>query len=335
MRKIQYSIWKKETNSAGGKAKNDVYDIMLKLGFESSYNPSDIRVIRIFQQLFSLKKFMGEKIKFIQYPTLQTNIFSLFLKVLKKQDKSIALVHDISSIQGMSNISEIKEINKLKKFNYLIVHNKSMEKYVKNLGYTGKLINLKLFDYLHDSNKKIIDNNYSNSISFAGNLEKSKFLLSISKIKNYKFYLYGLKGNMDFSELKNSIYKGCLNSEEIVYKLEGDYGLVWDGESIDGCKGVYGEYLKYNNPHKLSLYIAAGKPVITWKRAAIADFVLENRIGIVVDSLEELNTLDLSEDYKEMKNNVLELKKLIAEGFYLKSAINKILNEEESKYERK
>lgn len=333
MEKIQYSVWKKETNSAGGKAKNDAYDIMLELGFKSSYNPSDIRIIRIFQQLFSLKKFIGKKIKFIQYPTLQTNIFNLFLKFLKKKDKSIALIHDISSIQGMSNISEIKEINKLKKFNYLIVHNRSMADYIKNLGYKGKLINLKLFDYLHDSNKRIINNSYSKSISFAGNLEKSKFLLSIAKIKNYKFYLYGLKGNMDFSELKNSTYKGCLNSEEIVYKLEGDYGLVWDGESIDGCKGVYGEYLKYNNPHKLSLYIAAGKPVITWKKAAIADFVLENRIGIIVDSLEELNTLDLSKDYEEMKSNVLKLKKLIAEGFYLKSAINKILNEEESKYE--
>lgn len=334
MEKIQYSVWKKETNSAGGKAKNDVYDIMIKLGFESSYNPSKIRIIRIFQQLLSLKKFLGEKIKFVQYPTLQTIIFNLFLKSLKKQDKSIALIHDISSIQGMSNISEIKEINKLKKFNYLIVHNKSMKNYIKNLGYTGKLVNLELFDYLHDLNKKIINNNYSNSISFAGNLEKSKFLLSINKISNYKFYLYGIKGSLKFSNLKNIEYKGCLSSEEIVYNLEGDYGLVWDGESISSCEGKYGEYLKYNNPHKLSLYIAAGKPIITWKSAAIADFVLKNEIGIVLDSLEELNTLDLSKDYKKMKNNVLKIKKLIAEGFYLKSAIKKILNENiESKYE--
>ncbi len=334
MEKIQYSIWKKETGNAGGKAKNDAFDIISELGFKPSYYPTSTRIIRIFQQIFSLRKFIGKKIKIIQYPAIQKNIFNLFLKTLNKRDLSIALIHDIVSIQGTSNVDKRKEIDKLESFDYLIVHNKNMGNYIKNLGYKGKLINLKLFDYLHDLNKKIVNNNYSNSISFAGNLEKSKFLLHINKISNYKFYLYGLKGCMNFSNLKNIEYKGCLSSEEIVYNLEGDYGLVWDGETINSCTGVYGEYLKYNNPHKLSLYIAAGKPIITWKKAAIADFVLENEIGIVVDSLEELNSLNLSKNYEKMKNNILKLKKLIAEGFYLKSAINQILNENtEYKYE--
>ena len=33
---------------------------------------------------------------------------------------------------------------------------------------------------------------------------------------------------------------------------------MWDGPSPDTCAGVYGAYLRYNNPHKTSLYLAAG-----------------------------------------------------------------------------
>ena len=34
------------------------------------------------------------------------------------------------------------------------------------------------------------------------------------------------------------------------YKMEGSFGLVWDGTSKDTCIGGFGEYLKFNNPHK-------------------------------------------------------------------------------------
>ena len=54
MKKIQYSIWKKETNSAGGKAKNDAYEILRELDFEASYNPSDKSFVRIIQQILSI-----------------------------------------------------------------------------------------------------------------------------------------------------------------------------------------------------------------------------------------------------------------------------------------
>ena len=50
--------------------------------------------------------------------------------------------------------------------------------------------------------------------------------------------------------------------------MEGSFGLVWDGISVETCAGVYGEYLKVNNPHKTSLYLASGIPVIIWKEAA-------------------------------------------------------------------
>ena len=74
-------------------------------------------------------------------------------------------------------------------------------------------------------------------------------------------------------------------------KLEGSFGLVWDGASLDACEGRQGEYLRYNNPHKLSLYMAAGLPVILWRQSALADFVEQSGVGLLTDSLQDLDGL--------------------------------------------
>lgn len=97
---------------------------------------------------------------------------------------------------------------------------------------------------------------------------------------------------------------GFVKSDDLIATAQGDFGLVWDGTSVSTCTGDFGEYLQYNNPHKTSLYIRCQLPVIIWNKAALADFVRENGIGICVDSLEELekilNTLS-EEEYAEMK----------------------------------
>ncbi|NRO11242.1 Beta-1,6-galactofuranosyltransferase WbbI [Lactobacillus helveticus] len=61
--------------------------------------------------------------------------------------------------------------------------------------------------------------------------------------------------------------------------------LGYDPYARDGWNT--GNYLRYNDPHKLSLYLASGIPVIIWKKAAEAKFVEENKVGITVDSLED------------------------------------------------
>ena len=87
-----------------------------------------------------------------------------------------------------------------------------------------------------------------------------------------------------------------------------------------------GEYLKYNNPHKLSLYLASGIPVIIWEKAAEADFVRKNHLGICVASLFELSEVLKKidkETYVQMANNVSEFSKKITNGYYTYSALQK------------
>lgn len=324
MKRIQYAIARKETGNASGKAKKDAYDIALRLGFIPSYRPSSNQSMRILQQMVSLPKFAGSKIIFFQYPAVSEQLMGMFRKVTSTRSYKIALIHDMSSIQGIKDYARAREVNFLSIFNCLIVHNERMRDYVNSIGYRGKIVILELFDYLHDVNHSIMDQPFSNSISFAGNLGKAKFLRNVGNL-SCNWILYGVKGEEDYSSFSNISYKGLLPSDKIQYLMEGDYGLVWDGDSIDTCAGSNGEYLRYNNPHKLSCCIAAGKPIITWKQAAIADFVEKNEIGITVESLEELNGIDLISGYDEMKKNVLRIKAEIAAGKYLERAIQKAL----------
>ena len=322
MRKVQYAVWKKETNNAGGKAKNDAFDILYRMGFEPSYKPSDKRAVRIVQQLLSMRRFNTADAIVMQYPAVDFRIIPSFLKHIDHSSYSIALIHDLRSIQGSGTEEDVAEIPILNRFKYVIAHNKHMAMFLRDNGYIGEIINLDLFDYLHDVDMPTMKPEGDASISFAGNLAKSTFINELNRVSNTRFLLYGNKGNIDFPNGGNVFYKGSLPSDEIVYKLEGDYGLVWDGSSITTCSGKQGNYLKYNNPHKLSLYIAAGKPVITWKQSAIADFVISNNIGIVVDSLLDIETIDLRKDYDEMRTNVIAIKEKISKGYFLEKAID-------------
>ena len=86
--------------------------------------------------------------------------------------------------------------------------------------------------------------------------------------------------------------------------------------------------MQYNDPHKVSLYLSSGLPVIIWKKAALADFIEQNKLGIVIDNLNNLdNVLDrLSKnDYQKMKHNVDKISSGLRQGMYIKNAMTKIL----------
>src|SRR5699024_6210027 len=101
------------------------------------------------------------------------------------------------------------------------------------------------------------------------NLKKSKFIYKFpSELKKSKVNLYG---NGYIGNQIGLDYKGAFPSDKINSIIKGKYGLIWDGDRIDTCSGNVGNYLRYNNPHKLSMYLVANMPVIIWDKAAEAD----------------------------------------------------------------
>ena len=141
-------------------------------------------------------------------------------------------------------------------------------------------------------------------------------------MSNIKFELYG--PDYSGSPGENISYHGSFSPDELISHINGHFGLVWDGESCELCSGAYGQYLKYNNPHKFSLYLASGIPVIVWTESAIARYVEEKGIGLCVSSLEEMDIVlnDLErEKYYSIKDNVLKIRKDIISGKHLMAAL--------------
>ena len=174
----------------------------------------------------------------------------------------------------------------------------------------------------HYKEKKIYE---KNTIIVAGNFDIRKTKYARQFPEKPDFSIYGI--NFEEENLPHNVhYQGAFAPNELPNHLHGGFGLVWDGDSPHTCSGMYGEYLKMNNPHKASLYLASGFPIIVWSQSALADFVRKNQCGIIVDSLFEIaeSLESLSEnDYQEMIKNSKRIGKKIRNGTFLKTALEK------------
>lgn len=258
----------------------------------------------------------------LQYP-LYLNHKSFIPKIYRALSKknTTVLIHDLNSLRQGTSFENEKDI--LNQFDKIISHNPKMTQFLKAQGVIKPIIDLELFDYLGEGTTTTT----SYDIGLAGNLapSKSKYLYDLVNLNpEVSFQLFGIGLDEENLKTKKYCYEGSRSPETLLSEFHCKYGLVWDGTSIDTCDGLMGQYEKYNNPHKLSLYISCGIPVIVWKEAAIADFVLKHGIGIVVSDLRNLKDV-LSkiddESYQKMKENLIPLTKKVKEGAYIQAAM--------------
>ena len=206
----------------------------------------------------------------------------------------------------------------------IIVHNDIMKGVLANQGFpVDKMVSLEIFDYLIPNFQEKSLPQKEQAIIVAGNLNptKSGYLYSLPESPAYN--LYGV-GYDESRALNNITYFGAFMPDDLPVALEGSFGLVWDGDSSETCQGTYGNYLRFNNSHKASLYLAAGFPLVVWKQSALSHFVLENGCGIAVESLHDLKeTIDnLSDtDYQDLVDNAKRVGQEIRDGHYLKTAL--------------
>lgn len=315
---------------AGVKAKEDVRNI-LKYPVFRCYKK--IFKNNILNYLYGIPRFLvhlpsiysAEKI-LVQYPFYTNSRFNRicysFLPV-----KATVLVHDLNSLRYNLDETEIqKEIQRLNHFQTIIAHTPSMIKWLKQHGLTTNIIELGIFDYITNVEPKYADDDWilPCTVVFAGNLGKSKFLKELLNLESatIQFCLYG--PNVPEYLLEESSYRGAFESSELPGILSGNFGLVWDGESLQECQDSSGSYLKYNSPHKFSLYMAAEIPVIVGSQSGLAEFVLQENIGIVLSDLKDLpvKLSRLSEaEYLEMKENTKKISAKVRSGYYIKHAL--------------
>ncbi|MZU91198.1 hypothetical protein CJP55_04005 [Lactobacillus plantarum] len=326
--------------SANGKAKADATDILTTHGFErlnvpllrgkEKITPKNLLKIR---QLLR-QRLSSDDVLLIQYPTnIGFVINNMILRVCKsKCVRTIALIHDVDSLRVNSLVTKLyknikSEVRFLNKFNYIVSSNDRMTAYLAEHGLLRPTVSLRIFDYLTTASMPVFKIK-DKVVNFAGNLYKSEFLIKYNQLSEQTIIeLFGQNLNNQVYD-GNLKYNGSYSPNDIVKELVPGLGLIWDGASVDSCDGAFGRYLLYNNPHKTSLYLAAGLPVIVWRKAAIAQFVIDEQVGLTIDSLadldSELKRLSVDE-LMVMHTRAQHIGKRLRNGYYLKIAIDKAL----------
>lgn len=265
---------------------------------------------------------------FIQYPMISIKAFNL-ISLLFPYYKVSAIIHDLPSYRLENEYKNRRhEIVILNRMDHIIVHSEEMKRILQNDGVKCKITTLGLFDYLLDEKQQI--KKEKNTIVFAGDLGKSLFLKDLHKVcmDKLSFNLYG-KEAPAIKPCEKIIYKGAF-CPDVISDISGEWGLLWDGNSIDTCNGNFGDYLKIIAPHKFSLYIACGLKIVVWEKSAMAQFVREKYIGIEISSLnqicEKINSLS-KEQLEKMEHNVQLLSKDIRKGNALGKCLDVVWRE--------
>ncbi|MCC3174487.1 putative galactofuranose transferase [Streptococcus gordonii] len=333
--------------NAGSKARNDVEAILISEGYEGL----ELKVENWYKMNFfkaQQHKYRATKSVFdqlgagdelvIQFPIIHHTFFisQLIKQAQKRGAKFYLLIHDVETLRHAAG-SEVKFRHKVRNYfqekkalmsvDGIIVHNDIMKKVLVSQGVPAdKMVSLEIFDYLIPNFEEKTAPQKDQPIIVAGNLNptKSGYLYNLPEQPAYN--LYGV-GYDESRALKNTSYFGSFMPDNLPTALEGSFGLVWDGDSSETCQGSYGNYLRFNNSHKASLYLASGFPVVVWKESALAHFILEKSCGIAVASLHDLEAAleNLTEkEYADLSENARRIGKDLREGYYLRSALKKL-----------
>ena len=333
--------------NAGNKARNDVEEIVKREGYqpllltvEDWYQMGTVKAqqhkAKALAQAFSQLK-SGDQL-LIQFPMLHHSFFTtrLVRKIQRRGVKVYFIIHDLEALR-YANLDTVplkhkirvhlQESSLLKIADGVIAHNPIMKSVLVEKGIPEhKLVSLEIFDYLIPNYQEKDGLSKDQPIIVAGNLaqEKAGYLYQLPARPAYNLYGVGFD---ESRALANETYFGSFLPDELPAALEGGFGLVWDGDSAETCSGVFGEYLRYNNSHKASLYLASGFPLVVWKQSALSHFVLEKGCGIAVESLHDLSQaieqLD-DKDYQDLLVTAKRIGQKIREGFYLTKALRQL-----------
>lgn len=350
---ISYNIG--HDKGAFSKARCDVEEILQQSGFcpimmkEPNINSKLLKKFKV-QYFVSYVNDLGNwkrvcrqlkegDILFLQHPLSSSAVVLESVKVLRRRKvKVILLIHDIYALRDHQDLRKkyyrIRDVDLPNNCDIVISHNWHMSEALREIGVRDcRYVDLEIFDYLF---KKVNTRNFNDSdkyrIIIAGNLAKSKagYIYDPQWIRGkLSLMLYGANYQMNANAEEKVTYMGNFPPDEVPERLSNGFGLIWDGNKLEGCGGNTGEYLKINNPHKASLYVASGIPLIVWSQSALADFVRQWGVGICVDTLLGLETEieKLSkQEFEDICRNVQMVSEKIRTGYFFSSALGASLN---------
>ncbi len=321
----------KGTSHGGGKARVDMEDILagmgaVNLGLKRTFyrNP----VIDFALTFSGVLKFCASVRKgdvvILQYPVKK--YYRIICRVARmKGARVITLIHDLGCFRRRK-LTVAEEMKKLALSDVLIPANVHMIKWLKDHGCKEPMTDQQVWDYRSESNP-VMPVQPADTCLFVGDLRSAHNGYLYKLPQSLKIHLYGPGAPKELPG--NIIHHGLTPSDDIIAGSEGRYGLLWYGTGLEHDKTEFiGEYIRICNPHKLALYMLAGKPVVMWSQAADADFVREEGVGITVDSLLEIDKRlsEISdEEYQTMVSNCHSVAAKMKEGFFIRTALERAL----------
>ena len=227
-------------------------DAQHPLGLETTFSTS--QVVSFVRNLMGIihmsSKVQKGDIIVLQYPVKK--YFSLICRIAHRRGaKTIALIHDLGCMRR-KKLTEQEEITRLMHADGVIATNAVMMQWLKEKGYTKTLDYLGLHDYLSDSVSRPPVQHSPLKVVYAGTLalRKNAFLMDMAKqVGNYELVIYGKHKGLPRLQTRGHIkVNPFLSADTFIREVEGDFGLVWDGDSLDTCSGHFGEYLRWNTP---------------------------------------------------------------------------------------
>lgn len=262
----------------------------------------------------------------VQFPMwTHLNFQSEFFDTIKgiESVRMVALIHDIPTWMFTKGEEEYDRendfwLNQLKKFDLLIVANEKGAHKLQEDGVNVPMIQMQFWDYFYAGPRK--EKQFKKKLYYVGGRD----IIDTTYRAATPLYIYDRQVEKKVLESGSITWLGRRPSDEIVSVLDGGFGVVVTENLVEKSNMNFVYYNQFNNPTKLSMYLAAGLPVIVSSKTYHARLVKEYGIGLVVDDLNEIDTIFSSmtdQDYQKMIDNVRFWQEAVSEGFFIKRAL--------------
>jgi len=305
----------------GTKATRDTCRFLSEAGWKrldtTCSGPKLLRILQLGRHLVALLCLPRRSIVLVQFPAYGVASRLLYRFILCRFN-SVALIHDLERLRGKSLGSSEGTLSSAA----AIIYTGKFETQLPQREIPSAILGA--WDYWTEGAFRIPSWSQSGSIVFAGNLSRSKngWLYEECSARPC-LLLYGNHYQRDANP-NSDRYRGEFSPDNPVFEGEISWGLVWEGRSSSRRSSDDVDYERYNQPHKLSLYLACSVPVIVWRHAAAAQLVERERCGILVEGLEDI-AFELekysSAEIQEFRQNAVRLSKLVRSGHFIKKAI--------------
>lgn len=249
--------------------------------------------------------------------------------------KMVALIHDIPTWMFTKGEEEYDRENdfwlqQLKKFDLIMVSNEKEAHKLQEDGVDVPMVGMELWDYFYSGPRQ--EKKFSKKLYYIGGRD----IIDTDYKASTPLYLYNKHVEQRVIDSGSVIWLGRKPSDEIVSSLDGGFGVVVTDNLKEKSNMNFVYYNQFNNPTKLSTYMAAGLPVITMRKTHHAKMIEEQGIGLVVDDLNDIDTVlsqMTAQDYQRMVEKMKPWQDAISEGFFIKRALMTMLRSVELGFE--